>query len=85
MILPLSWLKEYVDVDVTPDELEKKLFDAGFTNWAGMSAILSLVTLNPVNQFLIPTFMCVRSMQAHMARCRYAVVQTMSVQVESSR
>ena len=30
MILPLSWLKEYVDVDVTPDELEKKLFDAGF-------------------------------------------------------
>ena len=30
MILPLSWLKEYVDVDVTPNELEKKLFDAGF-------------------------------------------------------
>ena len=30
MILPLSWLKDYVDVDVTPDELEKKLFDAGF-------------------------------------------------------
>ncbi len=30
MILPLSWLKDYVDVDVTPDELEKRLFDAGF-------------------------------------------------------
>lgn len=30
MILPLSWLKEYVEIDVTPDELEKKLFDAGF-------------------------------------------------------
>lgn len=30
MILPLSWLKDYVEVDVTPDELEKKLFDAGF-------------------------------------------------------
>ena len=30
MLVPLSWLKEYVDVDVTPDELEKKLFDAGF-------------------------------------------------------
>ena len=30
MILPLSWLKDYVDIDVTPDELEKKLFDAGF-------------------------------------------------------
>lgn len=30
MIIPLSWLKEYVDIDVTPDELEKKMFDAGF-------------------------------------------------------
>lgn len=30
MILPLSWLKDYVDIDVTPEELEKKLFDAGF-------------------------------------------------------
>lgn len=30
MIVPLSWLKDYVDIDVTPDELEKKLFDAGF-------------------------------------------------------
>ncbi len=30
MIVPLSWLKDYVDINVTPDELEKKLFDAGF-------------------------------------------------------
>ena len=30
MLLPLSWLNEYVDIDVTPEELEKKLFDAGF-------------------------------------------------------
>ena len=30
MILPLSWLKDYVEIDVTPEELEKKLFDAGF-------------------------------------------------------
>ena len=30
MIIPLSWLKEYVDIDVTPQELEKKLFDCGF-------------------------------------------------------
>ena len=91
MILPLSWLKEYVDVDVTPDELEKKLFDAGFEVeekyelGRDVSNIVVGLTLNPVNRFLIPTFMCVRSMQAHMARCRYAVVQTMSVQVESSR
>ena len=30
MLVPLSWLKEYVDIDVTPQELEKKLFDGGF-------------------------------------------------------
>ena len=31
MILPLSWLQHYVDIsDVTVDELEKKMFDAGF-------------------------------------------------------
>ena len=30
MLAPLSWLKDYVDIDVTPQELEKKLFDAGF-------------------------------------------------------
>ena len=30
MILPLSWLKDYVDIDVTPKELEEKLFSCGF-------------------------------------------------------
>lgn len=30
MLAPLSWLKDYVDIDVTPEELEKKLFDCGF-------------------------------------------------------
>lgn len=30
MLLPLSWLKEYVDVDITPAELEEKLFSCGF-------------------------------------------------------
>ncbi|MBR5783355.1 MAG: phenylalanine--tRNA ligase subunit beta [Clostridia bacterium] len=30
MLAPYSWLKEYVDIDVSPAELEKKLFDAGF-------------------------------------------------------
>ena len=30
MLAPLSWLKEYVDIDVTPEELEQKLFDCGF-------------------------------------------------------
>ena len=30
MLVPLSWLKEYVDIDVTPDVLEEKLFSCGF-------------------------------------------------------
>lgn len=30
MLLPLSWLKDYVDVDVTPQELQTKLFGCGF-------------------------------------------------------
>lgn len=30
MLVPLSWLKDYVDIDVTVDELETKLFSCGF-------------------------------------------------------
>ena len=30
MLAPLSWLKDYVDIDVTPKELEDKLFSCGF-------------------------------------------------------
>ncbi len=30
MLLPLSWLKDYVEVDVTAQELQKKLFGCGF-------------------------------------------------------
>ena len=30
MLAPLSWLKEYVDIDVSPKELEEKLFSCGF-------------------------------------------------------
>ncbi len=30
MLVPLSWLKEYVDVNCTPDVLEEKLFSCGF-------------------------------------------------------
>ncbi|MDE7087553.1 MAG: phenylalanine--tRNA ligase subunit beta, partial [Clostridia bacterium] len=29
-LLPLSWLKDYVEVDVTPQELQAKLFGCGF-------------------------------------------------------
>ncbi|MCQ2520322.1 MAG: phenylalanine--tRNA ligase subunit beta [Lachnospiraceae bacterium] len=30
MLVLLSWLKDYVDIDVTPDVLEEKLFSCGF-------------------------------------------------------
>ncbi|MDD4524251.1 MAG: phenylalanine--tRNA ligase subunit beta [Lachnospiraceae bacterium] len=30
MLAPLSWLKEYVDIDITPEELQAKLFSCGF-------------------------------------------------------
>ncbi|MEE0800240.1 MAG: phenylalanine--tRNA ligase subunit beta [Gemmiger sp.] len=30
MKVPFSWLKQYVDIDVSAEELEKKMFDCGF-------------------------------------------------------
>lgn len=30
MLVPLSWLRDYVDIDITAKELEKKLFSCGF-------------------------------------------------------
>lgn len=30
MLAPLSWIKEYVDIDITPQELQDKLFSCGF-------------------------------------------------------
>ena len=30
MLVPLSWLKEYVDINVSPEVLEEKLFSCGF-------------------------------------------------------
>ncbi|MDE6675980.1 MAG: phenylalanine--tRNA ligase subunit beta, partial [Acetatifactor sp.] len=30
MLVPLSWIKDYVDIDVTPQVLEEKLFSCGF-------------------------------------------------------
>ena len=30
MLVPLSWLKDYVNIEITPQELEKKLFSCGF-------------------------------------------------------
>ena len=30
MKAPLSWLKDYVDIDISAEELQKKLFGCGF-------------------------------------------------------
>jgi len=30
MLVPISWLRDYVDIDITMDELEKRMFDCGF-------------------------------------------------------
>ena len=30
MLAPLSWLKDYVEIEVSPEELERRLFSAGF-------------------------------------------------------
>lgn len=30
MLVPLSWLKEYVEIDIAPEELEERLFSCGF-------------------------------------------------------
>ena len=30
MKVPFSWLKQYVDIDISAQELETRLFDCGF-------------------------------------------------------
>ena len=30
MLVPLSWLKDYTEINVSAQELEKKLFSCGF-------------------------------------------------------
>lgn len=37
MLVPLSWLKEYVDIGIA-EELEKKLFDGGFESRRALSS-----------------------------------------------
>lgn len=41
MKLPLSWLKDYVDIDVSPEVLEEKLFPA-VSRWRKSSASVKI-------------------------------------------
>ena len=58
MLAPLSWLKDYVDIDITPQELEDKLFSCGFEveelYEMATGSYLSVITLN-VNGLNAPT------------------------------
>ena len=84
MLVPLSWLKEYVDIDVTPEELEKKLFDGGFEveerYQVGKDISNVVVGLVEGCEPLPETHL-----QENTAPCRSAAAQTTCAPAENSR
>ena len=44
MKVPYSWLKEYVDIDISAEELQEKLFSCGFEVDEGSKRIIRLYT-----------------------------------------
>ena len=87
MLVPLSWLKEYVDIDVTPQELEKKLFDGGFEveelYQVGHDIDKIVVGLVETCEPIPETHLHV--CQVSMALCRFAAALTMYRQAASIR
>ena len=82
MIAPLSWLKDYVDIDITPQELEEKLFSCGFEveELYEVGKDISKVVVGHVLECEpIPDthYMCVKLTVASTANFRFAVAQTM--------
>ena len=89
MLVPLSWLKDFVDIDIEPKELEKKLFDCGFEVeecWEVGKDISNVVVGEVLTCEPIPdnTFMYVQLMQASMAHSRYVAELTTFRQEEST-
>ena len=88
MLAPLSWLKDYVDIDVTPKELEEKLFSCGFEveELIEVGKDISNVVVGLVES-------CEPIPDTHLSLCqvnatapsRSAAGQTMSVQAENIR
>ena len=86
MLAPLSWLKDYVDIDVTPKELEEKLFSCGFEveELIEVGKDISNVVVGLVES-------CEPIPETHLHVCqvnapsRSAAGQTMSVQEENIR
>lgn len=64
MKVPFSWLKEYVDIDVTAEELEEKLFGCGFEveELIDLSAEISRVVVGIVTE-------CVPIEGTHLFKC----------------
>ena len=64
MKVPFSWLKELVDIDVTAQELEEKLFSCGFEVEelipldAGISKVVvgKIVEIDPSGEWLMMDF-----------------------------
>ncbi|MDD6718316.1 MAG: phenylalanine--tRNA ligase subunit beta, partial [bacterium] len=65
MKVPFSWLKQYVDIDVSAEELEKKLFDCGFEveELIDLSAEISRVVVGVVTE-------CVPQEGTHLHICK---------------
>ena len=87
MLAPLSWLKDYVDIDVTPKELEEKLFSCGFE----VEELIEVgKDVSGVVVGLVET--CEPIPDTHLSLCpvstepsRSAVEQTMYMQAANSR
>ena len=72
MKVPFSWLKQYVDIDVSAQELETKLFDCGFEveELIDLGAEISKVVVGVVTECVprrAPTCISVRWTAATMA------------------
>ena len=65
MKVPFSWLKQYVDIDVSAQELETKLFDCGFEveELIDLGAEISKVVVGVVTE-------CVPQEGTHLHICR---------------
>ena len=91
MLAPLSWLKDYVDIDVTPKELEEKLFSCGFeveelieVGKDISNVVVGLVeSCEPIPDTHLS--LCQGRMPESTAPSRSAAGQTMSVQEENIR
>ena len=77
MKVPFSWLKQYVDIDVTAQELEDKLFGCGFEveELIDLGGEISKVVVGVVTERYYSSF---KISHANIIICIYAKVQEKS-------